>query len=107
MGYDITCIAQLCTAIGGHDGFNISWGGSQYSDYTSVARGPDGYCNFIEARNLDGLAFGAYWKTDVDAGDYYCIGFRDQVGGARKGNTMTCSGADNENTYTYEFYFHY
>ena len=107
MGYDITCIAQLCTAIGGHDGNNIQTDGNNSGTYTSVARGPDGYCNFIEARNLDGLAFGAYWKTDVDADYYYCIGFRDQVGGSRKGNTMTCSGNDDSSVLTWEFYFHY
>lgn len=97
----------MCTAIGGHDGNNISTHGSEIETNTSVARGPDGYCNFVAARNLDGLTFGAYWKADVDAGDYYCIGFRDQVGGARKGNTMTCNGSGGSLVYTYEFYFHY
>lgn len=55
-GYDITCMAIFC-AIAGTEVYN---------------------CPIIEARGLDGLAFGIKFEIDVAAtaaGAYYCAGF--------------------------------
>ena len=66
-----------------------------------------GYCPMIEARGLDGLAFGVYWKIpDNDDGWYFCAGFRNDEPGNRNGNTMACA-SDNGYMETYYFFDNY
>lgn len=43
-GYDIACLATFCAGINNED-----------SGY---------FCNLIQARGLDGLAFGGYWSAE-------------------------------------------
>jgi hypothetical protein len=55
-GYDISCIASMC----------------------AQAQDLYGYCTVIEARGIDGLAFGAHISAEEAAiTDYYCVGLRD------------------------------
>jgi hypothetical protein len=66
-----------------------------------------GYCPMIEARGLDGLAFGVYWKIpDNDDDWYFCAGFRNDEPGNRNGNTMACAD-DEEDMETYYFFDNY
>jgi hypothetical protein len=52
-GYDITCLAKYCAL----------------NDVDSV------YCGLIEARGLDGWAFGVQFKIDNGSTEQYCAGF--------------------------------
>jgi len=76
-GYDLSCVAGLCAQL------NNSDGGGDYEDY-------DGYCGLIEARGLDGLAFGIYSSVPTAATYSYCAGFRNDEPGNRTGNSWTC-----------------
>ena len=58
-GYDITCLANICA-------------------YGSGDRKP--YCELIQARGLDGLAFGILWETDISSTDFYWVGFHSATG---------------------------
>jgi len=55
-GYDISCWANLC----------------------SQAQDENSYCTLIQARGLDGLAFGVHISAEeASITDYYCVGLRD------------------------------
>ena len=56
-GYDMTCVANYCA---------LQKGDANY------------YCPIIEARGLDGLAFGIHFATDVGSASFYCAGFRHE-----------------------------
>jgi len=86
-GYDITCLAEFCAGIDNQD-----------NDY---------YCNLIGARGLDGLAFGAYFKTDSAHDDYYYhIGFRNTTEQNNTlGNTMISLDYDSD-TQIVTYLFH-
>lgn len=58
-GYDISCMAMQCAEGAG--------------DYNS-------YCDFIQARGLDGLAFGINWELDLSSVEYYWVGFHSANG---------------------------
>lgn len=64
--YDLSCIAINCAAGAG--------------DYYP-------YCDMIEARGLDGLAFGIHWQLGLTASTNYCAGFHSEEGR----DTMTCT----------------
>jgi len=53
-GYDITCLAKFCAL----------------NDVDSIY-----YCGLIEARGLDGLAFGVQFKIETGSTEQYCAGF--------------------------------
>jgi|688.fasta_scaffold714178_1 hypothetical protein len=55
-GYDMTCIATRCIL----------------GDISDTA----GRCDMIEARGLDGLAFGVNFEVDIGSGQY-CAGFHN------------------------------
>jgi len=66
-GYDITCIAKYCAA---------------QDDYYP-------YCHLIDAKGIDGLAFGIHWDLDVASTKSYYVGFhqtegRDTMAGFKK-----------------------
>ena len=92
-GYDITCIEYMCTSIENKDNANV--------DGNFI-----GYCGILEARGIDGLAFGGYWKRPSANTDYYCAGFRNDSANDRIGNTMVCFDGDSTAT-TYSFYNFY
>ena len=54
-GYDITCIAKYCAM----------------NDIDSM------FCDLIEARGLDGLAFGVQFKIESGSTLQYCAGFHN------------------------------
>ena len=58
-GYDITCLAINCAEGSG--------------DYYP-------YCDLIQARGLDGLAFGIKWELDLASTDPYWVGFHSATG---------------------------
>ena len=74
-GYDMTCLAGWCAATDNLDGDPAA-----VDDF-------NGYCGLIDARGLDGLAFGIYWKAPL-AGNNYGVGFRNDEVGSRLGNTV-------------------
>jgi len=86
-GYDITCLAAFCAGIDNQD-----------DDY---------YCNLIDARGLDGLAFGAYFKTDSANDNYdYNIGFRNTTEQNKTlGNTLFGLDYDGD-THIVTYLFH-
>lgn len=88
-GYDISCVASICAQFNNVEGTGY--------DYT-------GYCTLIQARGLDGLAFGFY--AQFEGTDYYCAGFRnDEPGNRVGGNTAICTDEnDMETYYWYQFY---
>ena len=58
-GYDMTCMANIC-AYGSGD--------------------KKAYCELIQARGLDGLAFGIKWELDVSSTNFYWVGFHSATG---------------------------
>lgn len=58
-GYDITCLANYCAEGPG--------------DYYS-------YCHLIQARGIDGLAFGIKWELDLKSKEIYNVGFHSATG---------------------------
>ena len=56
-GYDMTCVANYCA---------LQKGDANY------------YCPIIEARGLDGLAFGIHFETPAAVINFYCAGFRHE-----------------------------
>jgi len=85
-GYDISCLVGMCASV------NFNEGESGAGMFT-------GYCALIEARGLDGLAFGIYWTADYGTSDY-CAGFRNNEPGNRTGNTKVCFEDDEDGPYT-------
>ena len=55
-GYDITCLANYC----------------------ALQTNDNEYCPFIEARGLDGLAFGVHFEIDTGSSNFYCAGFHNE-----------------------------
>ena len=92
--YDMTCVAGFCAAIGNNDGDN---------NYRS---GIDGYCNLLSVRQLDGQAFGGYWKIDIAVYEDYCAGFRNNEPGNRNGNIAICNYHDDGDTYVKSWSIH-
>lgn len=92
-GYDISCLASMCASI-------------ENRDSGDIAGNFKGYCGLIEARGLDGLAFGSYFKLAEDNLDYYCAGFRNDATKDRTGNTIVCFDEDN-NAWTQNFHNFY
>ena len=92
-GYDIACLASMCASIDNHENAN---GDGNFK----------GYCGLIQARGLDGLAFGAYFKLPSTNEEYYCAGFRNDAPNDRTGNTMICFDED-DSVWTYNFYNFY
>lgn len=82
-GYDISCLASMCATFDYEDGTDSS--------------GAAGYCGLIEARGLDGLAFGGEWSSDSTSTEYYCAGFRNNEGGRSMNETMVCTTAAGPN----------
>ena len=81
-GYDLSCVAGLCAQLNNSDGGNAE----EFS----------GYCGLIEARGLDGLAFGIYASVPNTAVGMYCAGFRNDEPGNRTGNSWTCHFDDSD-----------
>lgn len=79
--YDITCLREWCELINYKDDSKLS-GSAGFS----------GHCGFIEARDLDGLAFGIHWNLDSfnSVANPYCAGFRNDDEGNRNGNIAVC-----------------
>ena len=84
-GYDISCLESMCASI---DNLDLYFKAA-YLTNPEIAK-PVGYCGLIGARGLDGLAFGAYFKLASDNISWYCIGFRNDTGTDRIGNTRVC-----------------
>ncbi len=81
-GYDITCLAHFCAI-----------------NRDNIA--DDGYCGLVEARGLDGLAFGIYASVPTASSGYYCVGFRSEP---YESFACAYNGSD---VYTYFVYGHY
>jgi hypothetical protein len=70
-GYDITCLASRCIE-----------GDTEDSVF--------GACDLVQARGLDGLAFGVRFDLDDTTGSPYCAGFHNEG----RNDTATCANAD-------------
>lgn len=83
-GYDFNCVASVCAE---NDG--------DLED--------NGYCLLINARGLDGLAFGIKTVVDNASTEKYCAGFRDPIGNQE---SFVC-GYDGFDIYTSVLYSNY
>ena len=74
-GYDISCVAATCAAA-----FDF-----------------EAFCATLEAKGIDGLAFGHHTEIDASdsSGSYYCIGFRD----TELGDNAVCSSTSGDGFY--------
>ena len=80
-GYDFNCVASVCAE---NDG--------DLND--------DGYCLLINARGLDGWAFGIKTVVATASSEKYCAGFRDPIGNQE---SFAC-GYNGSEIYTYVLY---
>lgn len=57
----------------------------------------DGYCPALEAKGIDGLAFGGKWEIDTASTDFYCLGFHYE----EQSDTFTCARETSSGIRTY------